>query len=40
MDEELLALIEDWRRTSGEIPSRSEAIRELLRKALKSEGIS
>ena len=39
MERSLVTEIDRWRRMQDQIPARSEAIRELLRKALKSEGI-
>jgi hypothetical protein len=37
---EMLALIEQWRRTQPQIPSRPQAVRELLAIALRAEGLA
>jgi metal-responsive CopG/Arc/MetJ family transcriptional regulator len=37
LDAKLFQLVENWRRSQPEIPSRSEAIRKLVRKAMETE---
>ena len=39
MERSLVGQIDQWRRGQQRLPARSEAIRELLRKALKAEGL-
>jgi metal-responsive CopG/Arc/MetJ family transcriptional regulator len=37
LDPKLFQLVENWRRSQREIPSRSEAIRKLVRKAIETQ---
>lgn len=37
---EMVGWIDDWRRQQKDLPDRNEAIRELLRRQLESEGIA